>query len=69
MGLLFDTSSDNIGLHLKNIYAENELNENSTTEYFSVVRLEGSREVCRNVKHYNLDGNKHISLVYLKIIK
>jgi hypothetical protein len=56
MGLLFDTSSDNIGLHLKNIYAENELNENSTSEDFSVVRLEGSREVCRNVKHYNLDA-------------
>ncbi|MDR1727107.1 MAG: virulence RhuM family protein, partial [Acidobacteriota bacterium] len=50
------TSSDNIGLHIKNIYAENELKEISTTEDFSVVRLEGSREVCRTVKHYNLDA-------------
>jgi hypothetical protein len=56
MAMLFDTSTDNIGLHLKNIYLENELNEKSTTEDYSVVRLEGSREVCRTVKHYNLDA-------------
>jgi len=55
IGLLFDTSTDNIGLHLKNIYAEGELNEVSTTEYFSVVQQEGNREVCRTIKHYNLD--------------
>jgi hypothetical protein len=56
MAMLFDTSIDNIGLHLKNIYLENELNEKSTTEDYSVVQLEGSREVCRTVKHYNLDA-------------
>ena len=56
MAVLFDTSTDNIGLHLKNIYLENELNEKSTTEDYSVVRQEGAREVCRNVKHYNLDA-------------
>ena len=55
IGLLFDTSTDNIGLHLKNIYAEGELDEVSTTEDFSVVQQEGSREVCRTIKHYNLD--------------
>lgn len=55
IGLLFDTSTDNIGLHLKNIYAEGELIEVSTTEDFSVVQQEGSREVCRTIKHYNLD--------------
>jgi len=53
---LFDTSSDNISLHLKNIYAEDELSEKSTTEDFSVVQIEGNREVNRNVKHYNLDA-------------
>ncbi|MDR0438243.1 MAG: death-on-curing protein [Bacteroidales bacterium] len=52
MALLFDISTDNIGLHLKNIYAENELNKKSTTEDYSVVRQEGSSEVCRDVKHY-----------------
>ena len=56
MAVLFDTSIDNIGLHLKNIYVENELSEKSTTEDYSVVRQEGKREVCRNVKHYNLDA-------------
>jgi hypothetical protein len=55
MALLFDKSTDNIGLHLKNIYDENELNEKSTTEDYSVVRQEGNREVCRKVRHYNLD--------------
>ncbi|MGB5920428.1 hypothetical protein [Arcobacter sp.] len=38
MSELFDTSTDNIGLHLKNIYKEIELKENSTTENFWVVR-------------------------------
>lgn len=56
MAELFQTSTDNVGLHLKNIYAEGELDENSTTEDFSVVRPEGSRQVKRNLKHYNLDA-------------
>lgn len=56
MAQLFDTSSDNISLHLKNIFAEQELDEYSTTEDFSVVRQEGSRKVTRRVKHYNLDA-------------
>ena len=55
MSELFDTSTDNIGLHLKNIYKEKELDENSTTEDFSLVRQEGNRKVKRNIKHYNLD--------------
>lgn len=56
MAQLFDTSTDNISLHLKNIFAEKELDETATTEDFSVVRLEGSRKVSRNLKHYNLDA-------------
>ncbi|MDD5373201.1 MAG: RhuM family protein [Sulfurimonas sp.] len=56
MAELFETSSDNISLHLKNIYKEKELTENSTVEDFSVVRQEGSRSVKRNIKHYNLDA-------------
>jgi hypothetical protein len=53
---LFDTSADNVSLHLKNIYKEKELNENSTTEDFSVVQNEGGRTVRRMVKFYNLDA-------------
>ena len=56
MSVLFDTSSDNVGLHLKNIYAERELLEEATTEDFSVVRQEGKRQVKRTLKHYNLDA-------------
>ena len=56
MSVLFDTSSDNVGLHLKNIYAEGELIEEATTEDFSVVRQEGNRQVRRSVRHYNLDA-------------
>ena len=53
---LFDTTSDNVSLHLKNIYAEKELVESATTEDFSVVRQEGARQVKRKLKHYNLDA-------------
>ncbi|MDZ4142024.1 MAG: virulence RhuM family protein [Methylotenera sp.] len=56
MAELFGCSVDNISLHLKNIYEEGELLEIATTEDFSVVRLEGEREVSRNIKHYNLDA-------------
>jgi prophage maintenance system killer protein len=56
MSLLFDTSPDNIGLHLKKIYSEGELDEEATTEESSVVRLEGRRHVTRQIKHYNLDA-------------
>lgn len=56
MAQLFDTSIDNVGLHLKNIYFEQELAEIPTTEDFSVVRLEGRRQVKRKIKHYNFDA-------------
>ncbi len=56
MAELFGCSSDNISLHLKNIYASNELQENSTAEEFSVVRKEGSRNIKRKVTFYNLDA-------------
>lgn len=55
IGDLFDTSIDNVGLHLKNIFADAELDEAATTEDFSVVQSEGNRQVRRTVKHYNLD--------------
>ncbi|MEW9810216.1 MAG: virulence protein RhuM/Fic/DOC family protein (plasmid) [Candidatus Symbiodolus clandestinus] len=53
---LFATSTDNISLHLKNIYSQGELAETATTEDFSVVQKEGQRSVSRKVKHYNLDA-------------
>ncbi len=56
MAELFETSSDNISLHLKNIFFEEELSEFSTTEEFSVVQKEGARNVKRMLKFYNLDA-------------
>lgn len=56
MAELFGTSTDNISLHLKNIYTDKELEESATTEDFSVVRQEGTRQVKRQLKHYNLDA-------------
>jgi hypothetical protein len=56
MAELFGCTSDNISLHLKNIYQEKELDEKSTTEDFSVVQKEGNREVSRNVICYSLEA-------------
>ena len=42
MAQLFDCSTDNIGLHLKNLYDEGEINQYATTEEISVVRQEGN---------------------------
>lgn len=56
MAELFDCTTDNISLHLRNIYADGELNESSTTEEFSIVQQEGSRKVKRKIKFYNLDA-------------
>ncbi|MDR1974902.1 MAG: virulence RhuM family protein [Bacteroidales bacterium] len=53
MGLLFDTSTDNIGLHIKNIFNSNELFEKSVTEIFSATASDGKNY---QVKHYNLDA-------------
>jgi hypothetical protein len=55
MAQLFQCSADNISLHLKNIYEEGELDPGATTEDFSVVRQEGSRQVKRQIACYNLD--------------
>jgi len=56
MAELFDKDTDTIGLHLKNIYMDGELQESATTEFFSVVQLEGRRKVSRKVKYYNLEA-------------
>ena len=56
MARLFGCSTDNIGQHLKNIYREGELSAESTTEDFSVVQQEGTRQVQRQITFYNLDA-------------
>lgn len=56
MAELFAVSPDNIGLHLKNIYADGELHREATAEESSVVQNEGAREVHRTVMLYNPDA-------------
>lgn len=55
MAELFQTTPQNITIHLKNIFAEAELQEDSTCKDFLQVQLEGSRRVERKQKFYNLD--------------
>ena len=52
---LFDTTRNNITLHIGNIYKEDELDENSTSKDSLLVQTEGRRSVKRNLKIYNLD--------------
>lgn len=56
MAELFGCSIDNISLHLKNIHRENEIDQKSTTEEFSVVQKEGGREVSRKLTFYSLEA-------------
>jgi len=56
MGQLFDTTPENVLMHLQNIFKDEELDEQATTKEFLVVRQEGQRQVRRRIKHYNLDG-------------
>ncbi len=56
MAELFDVTSQNITIHLKNIYKEGELEEERTCKEFLQVKNEGSREVSRKIKAYNLDA-------------
>ncbi len=52
---LYQTTPQNITLHIKNIYLESELEESSTCKDYLQVRNEGNRTVQRNVRHYNLE--------------
>lgn len=55
MSDLFQKDSDTIGLHIRNIYKDAELQEDRTTEKSSVVQKEGNRNIKREVNFYNLD--------------
>jgi hypothetical protein len=52
---IFDCTTDNVELHIKNIYDIQESDKSSTSEKFSLVQKEGGRDVKRELLHYNLD--------------
>lgn len=56
MAQLYECSTDNISLHLRNIFAERELDAAATTEESSAVQTEGAREVSRKVTFYSLEA-------------
>jgi len=56
MAELFQTSVPNINIHLKHIFEEGELDPKATIKDYLIVRLEGNREVNRNIDYYNLDA-------------
>ena len=52
---LFDSTKQNVSLHINNIYKEGELEPNSTVKEYLTVQIEGNRKVKRKVQIYNLD--------------
>jgi prophage maintenance system killer protein len=56
MSEVFETTPENVLMHLRNIYQDGELDASATTKDFLAVRQEGQRQVKRQLKHYNLDA-------------
>ena len=56
MAEVFQSTPENILMHLRNIFSDKELDAEATTKDFLVVRFEGKRSVRRTIKHYNLDA-------------
>ena len=54
MATLYDVGLPTINEHIKKIYADSELEESATIRNFRIVQTEGSRQVTRDTKHYNL---------------
>ena len=55
MTVLFETTKQNVSLHINNIFKENELSSNSTVKDYLTVQKEGNRTIKRIQKYYNLD--------------
>ena len=52
---IYQTTQENVSMHISNIYADGELEKEGTYKKFLLVRQEGKRKVRRNIDHYNLD--------------
>ena len=55
MTLLFETTKQNVSLHINNVFKEEELSPISTVKEYLTVHQEGNRTIKRNQKYYNLD--------------
>lgn len=56
MTAIFDVQKAAVSKHLKNIYQEGELDREATVSILETVRVEGKRQVTRQIEHYNLDA-------------
>lgn len=54
MAVLYDVGINTINEHIKKIFSDGELTEDSTIRKFRIVQQEGNRQVARDVNHYNL---------------
>lgn len=54
MVILFDSTKQNISLHINNIFKEGELDKEATVKEYLTVQTEGGRQVARKVLYYNL---------------
>ena len=52
---LFQTTKQNVSLHLNNLYKEGELDKEGTVKEYLTVQQEGKRSVSRTIKYYDLD--------------
>ena len=57
---VFQTTRQNIGQHIKNIYEEKELDPSATIKNFFIVQTEGDREVSRNIEQQRLEESKAV---------
>lgn len=55
MSELFQTTKQNVSLHLNNVFKDGELDKNSTVKEYLIVQKEGNRQVSRKTSFYNLD--------------
>ena len=60
---LFQTTPQNITLHLKAVYEDGELSEEATCKSYLQVRQEGGRDVSRNLRHYNLEATHEAAIL------
>lgn len=57
---VFQTTRQNIGQHIKNIYGEKELDLSATIKKFFIVQTEGDREASRNIEQQRLEESKAV---------
>ena len=55
LATIYQTTQENVSMHITNIYTDNELDKKGTYKKFLLVRQEGKRQVRRSIDHYNLD--------------